>query len=171
MEKKFIMEKKVGKALLSLGIGGCAACYLIELSRTELLPFAKKVETAIQTGMFQSVGIGMIETFIFLCSIFSLLTAPLFLQWNKKEGKKILILLFLLFIDVSGVVTVIARGEIFPLYMFILWISSVYVTWFCLELLGVLYAWVKRGTADGNLDIVKLTFIWTIAAFIIGKVW
>ena len=67
--------------------------------------------------------------------------------------------------------TVIVRGEIFLSYMVVIWLSSIYIAWFFLGIINIVYQWVKSGTENEQLNMVKLTFLWTIIAFIIGKVW
>lgn len=34
-----------------------------------------------------------------------------------------------------------------------------------------LYHWITTESEENHYDIVKMTFIWTIIAFIIGKIW
>ncbi len=163
--------RKIGKGLLSIGMGGLMAYYLIELSKVKLLPFAAEIKKAMVAGTLDSVGVGALESFILLVSIVALLASPLFICRDEKAGDKLLVLLFVCFIDMGGVVTVIAREEVFPLYMFVVWGSSTYVVWLCIGILKNIYLWVRSGTENRQFDIVKLTFIWTIIAFVIGKVW
>lgn len=39
------------------------------------------------------------------------------------------------------------------------------------EMIQKLYHWITTGSEENHYDIVKMTFIWTIIAFIIGKIW
>ena len=170
MEKSRI-ERILGKIFLSVGCGGFLAYYLIEMCRAKLLPVSEEIRELVETGRIQDIKIDAVEPIIMLISIFSLLIAPLFIQWNKKSGIKILTLLCAFFIDTSGAIIVIATGEISKLYMICLWISSIYVVWICMEIIHVIYAWVRVQTPGDHYDIAKLTFLWAIIAFILGKVW
>ena len=40
-----------------------------------------------------------------------------------------------------------------------------------LEMIQKLYHWITTESEENHYDIVKMTFIWTIIAFIIGKIW
>ena len=104
-------------------------------------------------------------------SVFAILSAPFFMEGEKKAGKRCLILLCFLFIDFCSLISVIVRGELFHIYIVVVWVSSIYFVWMCFEILGVLYRWMKTESAGQTIDVVKLTFLWTIIAFILGKVW
>ena len=93
------------------------------------------------------------------------------MEGGKKAGKRCLILLCFLFIDFCSLISVIVRGELFHIYIVVVWVSSIYFVWMCFEILGVLYRWMKTESAGQTIDVVKLTFLWTIIAFILGKVW
>lgn len=54
--------------------------------------------------------------------------------------------------------SVITRGEIFD-------VKNI------LEMIQKLYHWITTESEENHYDIVKMTFIWTIIAFIIGKIW
>lgn len=170
MEKKHI-EKMVGKIFLSLGGGGILAVYLVNLCRLKLLPISEEIGKLIAIENMTGTEINALEPAIILISIFSFLISPFFIQWNKKRGIEILILFFAFFIDISGAVIVVASGEISGFYIFCLWITATYVSWICIEIINILYYWIKEDTSESHYDIVKLTFVWTIIAFILGKVW
>ena len=170
MEKKHI-EKMVGKIFLSLGSGGILAVYLVNLCRLKLLPISEEIGKLIAIENMTGTEVNALEPAIILISIFSFLISPLFIKWNKKRGIEILILFFAFFIDISGAVIVVASGEISGFYIFCLWITATYVSWICIEIINILYYWIKKDTSESHYDIVKLTFVWTIIAFILGKVW
>lgn len=171
MESRFIGTARIGKGLLSFGLGGIAAFYMIQFSVIKLLPLSKEMKEIMQNGASQDFGIGVFVAVILLVSLFALLAAPLFFQWDENAGIKILILLLAFCSDAVGMLTVIVRGEIFLSYMVVIWISSIYIAWFSLGIINIVYQWVKSGTENEQLNMVKLTFLWTIIAFIIGKVW
>ena len=171
MESRFIGTARMGKGLLSFGLGGIAAFYMIQFSVIKLLPLSKEMKEIMLNGASQDFGVGVFVSVILLVSLFALLAAPLFLQWDENAGIKILILLLVFCSDAVGMLTVIVRGEIFLSYMAVIWISSIYIAWFSLGIINIVYQWVKSGTENVQFNMVKLTFLWTIIAFIIGKVW
>ncbi len=166
-----ISVEKVGKGLLEIGIGGFIAYFFIQFMKLKLLPLSVELNFAVMNGTLPDVKIEIAEAAVFMISVFVLLIAPLFIHWNKSAGLKIVMLLFVFFADIGGVMTVVVRGEIFTFFIFVIWFSAIYITWLCFGIGKILYAWVKTSSADPGFDIVKLTFVWTIIAFIIGKVW
>ena len=171
MESRFMGTVRWGKGLLSFGLGGIATFYMIQFSSIRLLPLSKEIKEIMLNGITKNFSVGIFETVILLISLFALLAAPLFFNWDENAGIKILILLVVFFSDAAGMLTVIVRGEIFLTYMAVIWASSIYIAWFCLGILNILYLWVKAGTENERFNMVKLTFLWTIIAFTIGKVW
>lgn len=169
--KKENIFKKLGKVLFSIGVGGLIACYLIRLCEIKLLPLSEPIKRMVISGNMEDMRNSMLEVIILLISTYALFVAPLFIHWNKSFGKRVLVLLFVFFIDLSGSVIALASGEISLLYITVIWLSSIYVTWFCVGIAGIIYSWLQVGTKDTQLDMVKLTFIWTIIAFVLGKVW
>lgn len=171
MKRECNKFKQIGAGLLAIGIGGLITYYLIEMSRVKLLSLSTKMWGMTVSGDMENIGVGELETLIFLVSIFALFIAPLFIQWDKKAGMKILILFLAGFAVVSSGIVAIIQGEVLPACMIIAWLSFSYIVWFILGILKILYSWIKAGTTDSQFDMVKLTFIWTVIAFIIGKVW
>lgn len=148
MESRANGTGKLGKGLLSLGLGGVAAFYMIQFSSIRLLPLSKEIKEIMLNGIPQNFSVGIFEAVILLVSLFALLAAPLFLRRDENAGIKILILLVVFFSDAAGMLTVIVRGEIFLTYMAVIWASSIYIAWFCLGILNILYQWVKAGTEN-----------------------
>ena len=165
------MKQNVYKMLFTVGIGGIFSCYLLELSRIKLLPLSEQLQRSIALGNIPEIHISSLEIMISFISVFAILSAPFFMEGGKKAGKRCLILLCFLFIDFCSLISVIVRGELFHIYIVVVWVSSICFVWMCFEILGVLYRWMKTESAGQTIDVVKLTFLWTIIAFILGKVW
>lgn len=84
MESRFIGTARIGKGLLSFGLGGIAAFYMIQFSVIKLLPLSKEMKEIMQNGASQDFGIGVFVAVILLVSLFALLAAPLFFQWDES---------------------------------------------------------------------------------------
>ena len=71
----------------------------------------------------------------------------------------------------AGIIAVITRGEIFENYVIVIVLSMCIYVKIILEMIQKLYHWITTESEENHYDIVKMTFIWTIIAFIIGKIW
>ena len=71
----------------------------------------------------------------------------------------------------AGIIAVITRGEIFENYVIVIVLSMCIYVKNILEMIQKLYHWITTESEENHYDIVKMTFIWTIIAFIIGKIW
>lgn len=171
MKKGDIGIKNFRKILFCVGIGGLLTYYLIEWGKLKLPVVLDMVENWISTGYMNDLHIGMHEMCIFSISVFLLLLVPLMGNWNQKTGIQAFLLLLLILINVGGVITVIGRGEIFPLFIYVVWITSAYIIWLSIGTIKMIYLWTRVKETDGKLDVVKLTLIWTVIAFVLGKLW
>jgi len=155
--------------LFSIGAGSLLAFYLIELCKVKLVPLSDEIEKLILTGNTQAIYMGLLEYVIFMVGVIAILIAPLLSQRNKGVGIKVFLLLVLALIDIGGVITVIAQGRVFSTFILVVWISSVYMTWFCIGVMKIIYGWIKIDKEEKNqFDVAKLTFIWAIIAFLLG---
>ena len=84
---------------------------------------------------------------------------------------QLMLLLFAIVIDAAAIISVIAKGEIFENYVLVIVLSMCIYVKNVLEMIQKLYHWITTGSEENHYDIVKMTFIWTIIAFIIGKIW
>lgn len=62
-------------------------------------------------------------------------------------------------------------GEIFENYVIVIVLSMCIYVKNILEMIQKLYHWITTEPEENHYDIVKMTFIWMIIAFIIGKIW
>lgn len=104
-------------------------------------------------------------------SIFTLFAAPSLVRWDSRSAINVTLLLFAIVIDIAAIISVIARGEIFETYIIMIVLSMCIYVKNILEITQKLYYWITTGSEENHYDIVKMTFIWTIIAFIIGKIW
>jgi len=135
--------KKIGEIVWSIGIGGLVSFYFMQFSVANLLPLSKSIDEMIQQEKMNDIGNGPFEIIILFIGIFCLLISPLFLKWDENYGRMILCLLLFGFVDFVGVIVVIARGQMFLLYEIVIWLSFIYLAWFCLCVFKILYRWTK----------------------------
>lgn len=139
MKLKNMKKENISKYLLILGIGGFIALYFIRLSKVQLLPLSKKLEEMISSGNYDAATyIGTAEVFIILSIMIAIMICAL------TYHIKLFIFLALLFLDLAGIMSVIASGEIYPLYILIIYISSVYITWICFSVLSRMYRKLRQ---------------------------
>lgn len=96
-------------------------------------------------------------------SIFTLFAAPSLVRWDSRSAINVSLLLLAIIADVAGIIAVITRGEIFENYVIVIVLSMCIYVKNILEMIQKLYHW--------NQKRIIMTFIWTIIAFIIGKIW
>ena len=104
-------------------------------------------------------------------SIFTLFAAPSLVRWDSRSAINVTLLLFAIVIDAAAIISVIAKGEIFENYVLVIVLSMCIYVKNVLEMIQKLYHWITTGSEENHYDTVKMTFIWTIIAFIIGKIW
>lgn len=171
MKKNKIEIKNFRKILFCIGSGGLLTYYLVEWGKVKLTAVSETVEKWIVTGYMSDLHIGIIEMCIFIISVFLLLLVALLGNRNQRTGVQVFFLLLLTLMNVGGIITVIGRGEIFPLLIFVVWMTLAYLIWLSIGAVEMLYSWTKAKETDEKFDVVKLTFIWTVIAFILGKLW
>jgi len=68
-------------------------------------------------------------------------------------------------------VVIIVRGELTALATGVIWLSLAYISWLGIEVLKAIYRWliIDKGK-ENQFDVAKLTFIWVIIAFVLGKI-
>ena len=125
--KEYLNKIDYGKFFLIVGIGGLLAQYLLQLSRNILFPYSMEIKKSIEAGLVPDIDIEMLDVYGCMLSVLLLLIAPLFLRKDPQKKRKILIIVFLFFADMCGILVVIARGEIFLSYRVLIWISSIFL--------------------------------------------
>ena len=170
MQNREMIMHKVGKWFMIIGIAGLLSLLFIEWSRWNLVPLAEKINLVAVSENYHEFHTEFIEVGIATFSIFTLFAAPSLVRWDSRSAINVTLLLFAIVIDIAAIISVIARGEIFETYIMIVLSMCIYVK-NILEITQKLYYWITTGSEENHYDIVKMTFIWTIIAFIIGKIW
>ena len=146
MQNREMIMHKVGKWFMIIGIAGVLSLLFIEWSRWNLIPLSEKIKLTVLSQNYHEFQTEFIEGVIATVSIFTLFAAPSLVRWDSRSAINVTLLLFAIVIDAAAIISV-------------------------LEMIQKLYHWITTGSEENHYDIVKMTFIWTIIAFIIGKIW
>ena len=171
MQNREMIMHKVGKWFMIIGIAGLLSLLFIEWSRWNLVPLAEKINLVAVSENYHEFHTEFIEVGIATFSIFTLFAAPSLVRWDSRSAINVTLLLFAIVIDIAAIISVIARGEIFETYIIMIVLSMCIYVKNILEITQKLYYWITTGSEENHYDIVKMTFIWTIIAFIIGMIW
>lgn len=171
MQNREMIMYKVGKWFMIIGIAGVLSLLFIEWSRWNLIPLSEKIKLTVLSQNYHEFQTEFIEGVIATVSIFTLFAAPSLVRWDSRSAINVTLLLFAIVIDIAAIISVIARGEIFETYIIMIVLSMCIYVKNILEITQKLYYWITTGSEENHYDIVKMTFIWTIIAFIIGKIW
>lgn len=172
IQNREMIMHKVGKWFMIIGIAGLLSLLFIEWSRWNLVPLSEKINLVRVSEIYREFQIEFIEGGIATVSIFTLFTAPSLIRWdNNRSVINVSLLLLAIIADVAGIIAVITRGEIFENYVIVIVLSMCIYVKNILEMIQKLYHWITTESEENHYDIVKMTFIWTIIAFIIGKIW
>lgn len=158
MQNREMIMHKVGKWFMIIGIAGVLSLLFIEWSRWNLVPLAEKINLVAVSENYHEFHTEFIEVGIATFSIFALFTAPSLIRWDNRSVINVSLLLLAIIADVAGIIAVIVLSMC-------IYVKNI------LEMIQKLYHWITTESEENHYDIVKMTFIWTIIAFIIGKIW
>lgn len=171
MQNREMIMHKVGKWFMIIGIAGVLSLLFVEWSRWNLVPLSEKIKLIALSQNYHEFQTEFIEGVIATISIFTLFAAPSLVRWDNRSVINVSLLLLAIIADVAGIIAVITRGEIFENYVIVIVLSMCIYVKNILEMIQKLYHWITTESEENHYDIVKMTFIWTIIAFIIGKIW
>ena len=137
----------------------------------ELNTMSEKIKLTVLSQNYHEFQTEFIEGVIATVSIFTLFAAPSLVRWDSRSAINVTLLLFAIVIDAAAIISVIAKGEIFENYVLVIVLSMCIYVKNILEMIQKLFHWITTESEENHYDIVKMTFIWTIIAFIIGKIW
>ena len=161
--------KAVQQFVFSIGMGSLLTGYLFLRYVSKTVSLKDKIlKMVYPDGAIDERAVFFISIVI-LSGMYALFVAPLLFQNSKWTGIKIAILIFAFFAIFIGVVIVVVTGKISLFCTVVFWMSLIYVCWISIDVLKAIYNWVK--TSEGSFDLAKMTFIWGVIVFILGKVW
>lgn len=161
---------KVNEYVFSIGCGGMLAFTVLQKVKVVLPTISNKLQNIIQTGNIANLKINSYEILLFVVSFLLILIAPLLSQWSHNVVNKIVALIIITFVFCVGCAISIAIGTIEISFLIVSWIFFSYISWFCLGIIKVAYIWLKEDESEQKYDAAKLTLLWTIIAFLLGKI-
>lgn len=166
-EKLQKMKGSIGGYVLALGCGG-VICFMLQQSFPfDRTSFSQKIEAAVGES---SLSIDPSMAVILLLSIVALAVAPVIISGERRWGRRIALLLLLILAELTLLgMTVTTDCSMVPLEL-CTWFLCSYVIRLLTLVVGVLQQWITLKEDSKKYDIAKLTLIWTILAFILGKV-
>ncbi len=158
----FLNYKK--NIFLSIGIGSIVTCFLLIFINKNLPSIEIYEDTSIAGGY----NISLFSYLLLVIGLTIMMIIPFLNNWNRKNRILFSLLLLIVPIDIVTAVVLIARSELFLLAIGIIWVSVVFYMFVFIQIIGVLHNWVKVADSD-KYDIGKLTLVWVILAFILGR--
>lgn len=167
-----MLKKHIGKAneyVFSIGCGGMFTFMISQKVKVLLPDISNKISSMIQTGNTVNIKINSCEIFLFVISFLMILIAPILSQWSRKVVNEIVALIITTFVFCVGCVIMTATGKIDLTFLIVSWAFFSYLCWFCLGILKAVYKWLLEDESEQKYDAAKLTLLWTITAFLLGK--
>lgn len=161
-------HRSTGAALLSVGIAGIGTYFLSPLLAQRAVLLREAISSSLETGN----GFVSPDTFsstVFFISVLAVLLAPLIIFDVNKKGIKISVFLIWVVLDLLlyMMTVILEKGDIF--FVLVTWGLLSYSFWLFTGICREVYQWIIVKD-DKRFDIPKLTLLWTILAFILGKV-
>ena len=158
------------KILFNICAGNFLSIYILFLIRKYILPILQNID--FENNINLNSPIYKISDFEFYITMFSLIIflyfPVFFLKFNKKK-MAIYNLLFIL--DFVGLIrfVVVKRLDLFTIVL--VYLSCIFFLYIIAKLIKCFYKWLKQKPDDTTkFNLAKLTFIWTILAFILGVI-
>lgn len=169
MKIKLAIKNHASKIVFSLGMGGILALYIVEFCRIRIIPNLKNPENLSEFLLDNNlIMIHPIEVVILISSIVAIILAPLLKSQNAKTIKMFSLIVFLFF-ELIAFMSVMVYQEISLVFILSTTITSIYLIWIAMDILQIIYNWIKIDKKiEEQVDVVKLTFILAIIAFLLG---
>ena len=172
--KHFFPKIKAGQMsemFFAVGVGSFLTFGLLGANKSKIGELSKSMEALIQMGDTRSLKAEFFEVILLAVGLMTIFLAPFIGQWTREMSIKFSILWLLLIIDMACFVVIIVRGELTALATGVIWLSLAYISWLGIEVLKAIYRWliIDKGK-ENQFDVAKLTFIWVIIAFVLGKI-
>lgn len=158
----FIYNNRVNLSF-SIGIGCLSSCYLMNLLKVKVFRYPNlltAMDNFLQEQNLTWISTSFPEVMILLIGILSLISAPLFIQKNNNTPRIIFTAITIAFWDVIIFVQAITQQNMNPLFIFSITISCILLAWLSGLILKSISIWIR--TEDHKIDVVKLTFVWTV---------
>lgn len=170
------IKKNVWKLCFVIGMGGVVSiAFLLHISihSSEIgTVLHEKINNISASNMTSSVVITpLLLAFVAGASFVLLLFAILGNTRSPRAGLKGLVTFVCIVLISSGYVTFSLSGNYGIFFVFMTWACFSWFVWVSLEVLEALKAWsLITEDKTQSYDPVKLSLLWAIAAFILGKI-
>lgn len=171
LKKIQLLIKNYGsKFTLSIGIGGVLALYIIEICRIKLIPILNRKEALYKFFVDNNITeINKFEICILIISIAAIIASPLLSKKDLKRDYEVLAFIILFIFELASFMSIIVYKDITEVFILVTTIMSFYLVWIGIDILKIIYGWSKIDrSAEKQVDVAKLTFIWAVIAFILG---
>ena len=171
---KAFMKDKKWQVCFVVGMSGIISIFfLIHLSaQSQLIGNAlqNKMKDISSEATFSSVAIPLALAFIAGISFVLLLFAVLGNAKSPKAGLKGLISFVCLILLGSGYITFGLSGNYGIGFVIVVWLCFSWLVWMLMEVFKALQTWSSTPAKETqNYDPVKLSLIWAVLAFILGR--
>lgn len=166
MKKRDI--KNIKEYIFSIGCGGLLLFWGIQIAKLDIPEVSEGLKKLVETEQFSKIQISFFEIIIFAISFLLIVIAPMLCHWNKQTAKKITALIVITFLFLVGCVIVVVNGNISNLFLIVGWVFFSLLCYMGIDILKIIKLWLHEETKQ-NYDIAKLTLVWTVLAFLLGR--
>lgn len=150
------------KKVLSYSMGGFLTLFLHTLYVSKLSPLHDEATMIFSGKISNDVWISIVSIVIFVGSL-CLFVYALWLYSKKVKLKKIVVALTA---NIFCIINVLGCQKIYVPLLLCLLYASVIICQVIIDFIPEMYKWLKK-TDSESFNVAKLTFLWTILAFIL----
>lgn len=154
--------------LFSIGIGSFLTYYILGILNRKIIQISDIVKEAVSTGNAAQMETGAFIYVVFIIGVLAFSIAPVMRTRTIHSTIKMIVFLGLFFLTASGLMLSSARGGMDITYMIVVWFFCIFSTYLAGQIIMKLYFWMKKNESN-EIDMVKMTFVWTILAYVLGK--
>jgi len=162
-----LSKRSFCKYVVSFGVGVLSSMYLLLHIRMRVAPIGVEIFQIISSET--QVPFYEWELMLLISGIVAIIVAPLFTLEKKKRLTRIFVLIFLFFVNVVGLLTIVIQGRVPALFVISLITMATYMCALLIDAVGHVYNWllIKKDESK-QVDVAKLTLIWAIIVFALG---
>lgn len=158
-------KRKVGKILFSLGVGGIVSFVI------STFWFENSTRLISNFSNSMSFQIPLSPNFILIISIICLITSPLMLLKNERNGT--ILYSYIVLLIITGIFMLASHfvEQLTLAASILVWCSMTLFIWISFDIVNLIYDWLLiKENEEGSLNSAKLTLLWGILVFIMGLI-
>lgn len=157
----FIRQNKVSLAF-SVGLGCFISFFLTSWIKVNFLSPENliKFKEIILSSNATNISFSFFDVVLLLIGVVGILSAPLMNKKNTRNSIMILLIIVFLFLDIILLAKTVVQQRVDSFSVFCFTLSCIYFVWLLGVISKVVYTWVKP--EKDKIDVVKLTFVWTV---------